>query len=219
LWDEGNFDLILMDCQMPEMDGLEATREIRRRETRRRIPIIALTANAFSDNRERCLAAGMDDFIAKPFELKRLEQALRRHLPAEDGAIPEATNNAAAPDILNTQGLEKLQRVLGGDFIEFMDAYTESAQTLLEQMDLAFKEGERDTLERLAHSLKSACFNIHATALADMARILEQQTREQGMPTESTQIQAMRAEYQRLLPVLQAYRSEVVSAQSPLDQV
>ena len=78
------FDLVLMDCQMPEMDGFEAARSIRRREAEsgQHIPIIALTANAMIGDREQCLAAGMDEFLSKPFQLTELEQVLQRWFPS-----------------------------------------------------------------------------------------------------------------------------------------
>jgi two-component system sensor histidine kinase/response regulator len=80
-WRTGEFDLILMDCQMPQLDGYEATREIRRLEDgRRRIPIVALTANAMKSDEERCIAAGMDGFLSKPIDRLRLDACLRRYL-------------------------------------------------------------------------------------------------------------------------------------------
>ena len=75
-WERGDFDLILMDCMMPEMDGFEATRRIRSRETDTHIPIVAMTANAMAGDREQCLIAGMDDYVAKPVKIDRLRQAI-----------------------------------------------------------------------------------------------------------------------------------------------
>jgi CheY-like chemotaxis protein len=81
-WQSGNFDLILMDCQMPHVDGYDATREIRRMEDGRcRIPIVALTANAMKGDEERCIAAGMDAFVSKPIDRLKLETCLNRFLP------------------------------------------------------------------------------------------------------------------------------------------
>jgi signal transduction histidine kinase/DNA-binding response OmpR family regulator len=90
-WRDGQFNLILMDCQMPNLDGYQATRAIRaeeQRSGRRRTPVLALTANAFADNQQRCLAAGMDDFLSKPFELERLRNALGKWLPRSDESPP-----------------------------------------------------------------------------------------------------------------------------------
>jgi CheY-like chemotaxis protein len=79
--EERDYDLILMDCQLPGLDGYETTRRLRARETDRRIPVIAVTAHAFSGERERCLAAGMDEHLAKPFHLEELSAVLGRLLP------------------------------------------------------------------------------------------------------------------------------------------
>lgn len=79
-WSKGGFDLILMDCEMPEMDGYQATKLIRKKEINVRIPVVALTANAFTDNQQRCLDAGMDDFLSKPFKKKQLQQMLEKWL-------------------------------------------------------------------------------------------------------------------------------------------
>jgi CheY-like chemotaxis protein len=88
-----SYDLVLMDCQMPEMDGFEATRRIRERERgSRRLPVVAMTANAMVGDRERCLKAGMDDHIPKPVRVEVLHRALSRWLPA--GALPPLRGGA-----------------------------------------------------------------------------------------------------------------------------
>jgi PAS domain S-box-containing protein len=94
---QGAFDLILMDCHMPEMDGFEATMEIRRREQSsvgKRVPIVALTANAMAQDREDCLSAGMDDHIAKPFSMQTMQEMLERWMPQTAPAQPHATERA-----------------------------------------------------------------------------------------------------------------------------
>jgi two-component system sensor histidine kinase/response regulator len=92
-WETQHFDVILLDMQMPEMDGLEVAAEIRRRETGERLPIIALTANALKEDREMCLEAGMDDYLAKPIHSKQLYEMLDRWAGAKtnseaSGRIP-----------------------------------------------------------------------------------------------------------------------------------
>jgi CheY-like chemotaxis protein len=95
---DADFDVVLMDCQMPEMDGYEATRRLRRSSAAYRnpsIPVIALTANAFATDREHCLTAGMNDFLTKPIERVRLEEALMRVLPASVRAFPAVAAQGA----------------------------------------------------------------------------------------------------------------------------
>jgi len=100
-WQNDNFDLILMDCQMPQMDGFEATREIRELENgKSHVPIVALTADAMKEAEEKCRVAGMDDFLSKPISRDRLDACLGRYLrssePSGDGA-PVSGPDAPAP--------------------------------------------------------------------------------------------------------------------------
>ena len=95
-WSPGRYDLVLMDCQMPYMDGLEATRAIRSREsTAARTPIVALTANAMPEDHRRCLDAGMDDYLAKPISLLDLHDALLRAIPSQ--TVPIQNGPSSAP--------------------------------------------------------------------------------------------------------------------------
>ncbi len=154
------FDLVLMDVQMPEMDGFEATAEVRRREapTGRRIPIIAMTAHAMKGDRERCLERGMDGYVSKPIQTRDLYAAIAALGPAEPAAPPEETEREAAAEGALVDPAEALARV-GGDW-ELLRSLTEvffdSYPAQLEQLREAVGHGDAPTVYRLAHTLVGA---------------------------------------------------------------
>jgi two-component system sensor histidine kinase/response regulator len=162
------FDLALMDCQMPVMDGFSATKQIREREARAgggaRLPIIALTANVMSEDRESCLAAGMDAHLGKPIDPAELVQCLARHLPA--GAAP-----APAPI-----DFKALRTVTGGD-AEFerdlIDTFIASGDRNLADIVEALRRQDLETVGKRAHALKGASATIFATTLSEAAASLE----------------------------------------------
>jgi CheY-like chemotaxis protein len=96
LWTRQNYDLVLMDCQMPVVDGYEASARIRKaeRQTGRRTPIVAVTANALESERLRCLAAGMDDYIPKPFDLERLRETVMRYTGRATSPSPSSSHSS-----------------------------------------------------------------------------------------------------------------------------
>jgi CheY-like chemotaxis protein/HPt (histidine-containing phosphotransfer) domain-containing protein len=156
------YDIILMDCQMPNMDGFEATVAIRAWEQERNskgsTPIIAVTANALATDRERCLAAGMNDYLSKPFGFADLKTALERWLPQELFA-PNVARQAPALDIPE---LEEL-RSLGATDSQIADVariYVESSSACLEDIASALEERNRDTLGKAAHKLRGAIGTI-----------------------------------------------------------
>jgi CheY-like chemotaxis protein/HPt (histidine-containing phosphotransfer) domain-containing protein len=198
------FDLVLMDCQMPLMDGFEATRRIRTKEAsvgREPMPIVALTANALQGDRERCLASGMSDFISKPFTMKKLRDVLR----AATGASAVSTTPAApaaadaAPDsnpgnapreengqsrtgrtlpIVDMAHIAEL-RSLGRPQIvpRAISLFQQQAERNLDEVDAALNAFSIADVERAAHSLKSAALSIGGRRFAAAASNCEQAAR------------------------------------------
>jgi signal transduction histidine kinase/CheY-like chemotaxis protein/HPt (histidine-containing phosphotransfer) domain-containing protein len=176
------YDLLLMDCQMPEMDGFEAARAIRAQEgIGRRVPIIALTADATDRVRELCDQAGMDDYVSKPVDRERLRATLLRWLPtgmendAEPTGLPHTGSGgeAASPATLE---LRQLTTLVGEDqavIRRYLDLFASTTADLLGDIGSGVRQRERDIVHRLAHTLKGACGNVGAREMAALALSLE----------------------------------------------
>ena len=170
-----DFDAVLMDCQMPEMDGYEATRQIRSTEAPVRnpnIPVIALTAHALATDRTRCLAAGMNDYLTKPINPIALQQALSRVLPA---AAARAEHPVAAAQGLFDEAALLARTDNDRAFArELIELFVRSASATLAQLDDAVRgAAEPETTRKLAHSLKGSAATAAAAALAAGAADLE----------------------------------------------
>ncbi len=191
----GDYAAVLMDCHMPVMDGFEATRTIRARDNGGpRIPIIAMTAGALDEDRERCFAAGMDDYISKPVDVDKLGDILARWVPkaaapdatARDRTTPDgqgahdapsgAAEVAAAPpsdDVLDLNRLQLL-RELGPSLLpDAIRAFREEAGKSLATLQAALSERDFGTLAGSAHKLSGAAGNIGAVRAAALAKELE----------------------------------------------
>jgi CheY-like chemotaxis protein len=175
------YDLILMDVQMPVMDGLAATREIRRLETPsragrppdRRTPIIALTASAMTDELERCIAAGMDGLLTKPLEPVRLAETLDRHGLGNGGAMADMP---LARPTLPAIDLSRLRIIVGDDdgFVqELCRTFLASSVRIVEELRRALAAGDRALLGALAHKLKGGSNSVCAQRVGDLAAVLE----------------------------------------------
>ena len=163
------FDVVLMDVQMPEMGGLEATAAIRSREdgTDHHVPIIAMTAHALKGDRERCLEAGMDEYLTKPLDVKGLCDVVER-VAGASGPPGEAPVQPLDDSVLTR---------LGGDrtlLEEISQIFIEDAPVRLRQIRAALDGRDADALRRAAHGFKGAAANFGATALVDAARALEE---------------------------------------------
>jgi PAS domain S-box-containing protein len=180
------YDAVLMDMQMPEMDGLEATRQIRQRRSVRQQPrIIAMTANAMQGDRELCLDAGMDDYVSKPMRVEDLIAALERCAPHSPERAAESVSLPADLAALDRRVLTRLQTEIGGGdpafVVELIDLFLADARSLLTQMNHALARGEADALQRAAHTLKSSSASIGAQPLAEHCDALEALSRARNL--------------------------------------
>ncbi|WP_271104102.1 response regulator [Pseudomonas tohonis] len=178
------YALVLMDMQMPEMDGLEATRELRRDPRLRDLPIIAMTANALPGDRERCLQAGMNDHVGKPIEPLELWATLRRWLRS-DGLRGEVKTAAAAVGLPDWRlpGIDLasgLRRVLGKQqaYLGLLGKFARGQRQFVGELRQALGDGDRERAERLAHSLRGLAGNLGAAQLQAQAGELERGIRQ-----------------------------------------
>ena len=170
--------LVFMDCQMPEMDGYAATAAIRSREPGdARLPIVAMTAHAMKGDRERCLAAGMDDYLSKPLRPEELDALLERWLGAPGRAPRPRTRRPWPRDPFDALVDDARMRVFRVDYPEIVDQlvelFVESTPPLLDELRAGAEAGDGDAVRRTAHKLKGSCQNIGAGFMAKLAHDLE----------------------------------------------
>jgi CheY-like chemotaxis protein len=181
---QGAFDLILMDCHMPEMDGFEATREIRAREAAskaKRMPIVALTANAMAQDREACLKAGMDDHLSKPFSMATLQDMLDRWTPRSAPAPAAAAPAKTGTGVIDRKVLDELSKVRTNGKPELLarviNLYLTESPKLLQKLKQAAGAANASDIAASAHSLKSSSANVGAKALSRYCADLEASAR------------------------------------------
>jgi len=179
VFDPELFDVILMDVQMPEMDGFEATREIRKIEARSggRIPIIAMTAYATEGDRERCLEAGMDSYVSKPISAAKLFKAIEALVPSTPEEEYELPEDGQKSTNFELDGLIKSFENDHDLFKELVDIFINDYPQMLETLRDTLKSSDAKTLTRTAHSLKGMLRNFQAENAADTAYTLEQMGR------------------------------------------
>jgi CheY-like chemotaxis protein len=180
LHDGQTYDLVFMDCQMPVLDGFEATRTIRKEKGGQEVIIVALTANVMMGDRERCIAAGMNDYMGKPFRSEELEAMLvkwidnsKRVQRPETDAVREVSLVTGAAGVVDAAVLDKLRMVTGDKFALIVKTFGGNAAKLLSELENAMADADADRLMRTAHSLKSSAGQLGAAALQETAARIE----------------------------------------------
>jgi len=183
--ERGLYDAVLMDCQMPEMDGYAATREIRRREgSGHRTIVIAMTASAMTGDREKCLAAGMDDYVTKPVRAEELQQILQRHLAQSARELPSVAADTAVhlsgdgelvariKELEQEVGVAAMQELIG----EFL---SETARSL-EKLESAVRSADSSSAVETLHNLVDCSANVGAVRMAEICTRLESTIHKRG---------------------------------------
>ncbi|HDS1019037.1 ATP-binding protein [Stenotrophomonas maltophilia] len=238
---EGDVDVVLMDCQMPVLDGYAATRRWRAEEVengRPRLPIIAMTANAMAGDRERCLQAGMDDYLSKPIARGTLHALLQRwgggkaaspvrpsiepshaRLTADSRRAPSAEHGSALQDddsrvgskpqpVLDRDVLDELHAVIGESAIQIVSVFLEDAPAMVQQLQQAAQNGDEPRLQAVAHSLKSSSANVGALSLSSVAQRIEHEARSGSLQRPAVAVALLVAEFARARVALTGYLAQ-----------
>ncbi|HEY0256357.1 MAG TPA: PAS domain S-box protein, partial [Candidatus Methylacidiphilales bacterium] len=193
------YDIILMDCQMPDLDGYQATKEIRLREKKARHTwIIAMTANVMVGDREKCLAAGMDDYVGKPLRRPELKTALER-----------AVTTPVAP--LDPAVLQNLLDEGEDDLAELIDLFAETAPQSIFDMRAALENADAKALTMAAHTLKGSCSHWGDSPLRELCAQIETMGREGQLAGASDRIASAEVELYRFIESLEPYRRPKLS--------
>jgi two-component system, sensor histidine kinase and response regulator len=230
---QGSFDLVLMDCEMPIMDGFDATKRIREIEritgdlrhsdqARSRIPIVALTAHALTELRDHCIEAGMDDFLVKPFDEQQMADMLGRWLtPREsvetpdDTGIPPATAAPTAPMAIDIVAIEKIRAIGGADasglFAGIVAKFATTSRLLLATIFESCARGDSQAVWRAAHSLKSSAAALGASFVAKRCADIEARARKDGVLPLEADLAALDSE----LAIATKSLSELVHGNTP----
>jgi PAS domain S-box-containing protein len=197
------YDVILMDCQMPEMDGYEATAEIRRREgTMKHTIVVAMTANALQGDREKCLAAGMDDYISKPVKTEELARLLARILAVPEvqkDPDPEPPKRQAPP-----VDLERMHEAMGDEVTDIVELYLAQMSENLAKLDTAVESGDSEAVCLIAHNCVGTSANCGMDALVPPMRELEAIGREGRLAEAQPVIAEARTQFERITLFLRA---------------
>jgi CheY-like chemotaxis protein len=194
------YDLVLMDCQMPEMDGYEATAEIRRMEgATKRTPIVAMTAHALAGDREKSIAVGMDDHVTKPVKPEELGRVLERFFAVESQNI--STDDVPAKESNPPVDMDRLHQALGDDpeeILEILTIYRDQMTEGLIGLDAAINSGNASEVNMIAHNCAGTSANCGMVAVVDQLRELERMGREQQLSGATSIVARISSEFDRI---------------------
>ncbi len=196
---DDEFDIVLMDCELPVMDGFAATAAIREQvDPGRSVPIIAVTANAVDGDRERCLAAGMQDYLAKPITVEKLHGTLTRWLRSDPGLrVEEPLDHASLDSIRNLQGV-------GGDGMvrRVISIYLTSSIEQLDRLRDAVRTSEPEAVRQAAHALKASSQNVGAKPLSRRCQVLEEMGRNEALQSAQAVLSGIELAYEDTVAAL-----------------
>ncbi|WP_275524668.1 ATP-binding protein [Kamptonema sp. UHCC 0994] len=227
---EKNYDIVLMDGQMPVLDGYEATQELRRREAAnsdRHTVVIALTAHALPQDRDKCLAAGMDDYLSKPVDLKKLERILGQWSGGDaellsgrdgrdgetrgDGGEEEVKSSPASPSSTSPIDLEQLQKFSLGKVAlqkRLLEAFIQTSEADIADLESAIAANDCLAVEQRSHRIKGASANLGARSLLDVAAQLEQMGRSQSLVGASELLSQLKSHFDRIQDFIATFLAE-----------
>ena len=232
-----SYDVVLMDVQMPDMDGLEATRKIREQWPDQTKPwIVAMTANAMQGDREMCLTAGMNDYVTKPIRLEHVVKSLKISWDslqgettvmaerttsestdsAETSALPE-TPDASVNRVLDSGAIKRLEQLAGGDnrfMIDFIDTFLEAAPKMVGDLKQSLDDGDANNLRLVAHTLKSNSAALGASRLSELCKELEELGKNDTLDAAPAKVDLVELEFVPIITALESMREDY-SGQHP----
>lgn len=216
------FDIVFMDCQMPVMDGYEATRRIRQLESAESLvptPIVAMTANAMAGDREKCMKAGMDDYLPKPVNLSELRSRVASWLEVVDRLQREerrAGNAQAKPTkstpLLDEKVLSELREIMDEDYFALLRTFLRNVPELIDEISAAIDKRDVDAMVIPVHSLKSSSANVGAMRLSELARGAEKSARSGDLAAAEAAFAALQSAFGEAAEALRQHMTQNTAA-------
>ena len=202
LFGQAGPDIVLMDCQMPELDGYQATRAIRQLESESNegpVTIIAITGNALKGDREKCIAAGMDDYLSKPFTGDQLREVISKYLQHSESQEPHLP--VIESSVLD--GLSALQTSWEQDVVRnIVQVYLDHSKAIVAELQVALDAPDAESITANAQALKSSSAKIGALKLADLCKALETASRQEDLSSAAEIHQQVQQQHNRVLEAL-----------------